>query len=73
MVWWRIGWDRDQVIGEDSHRPRLARRKKKIHVNIYRIEWDRKGEIKKIDVNLDWQRDRKRLRMIDKGLEWIKK
>ena len=28
-------------------RPRLERRQKKIHVNKQRIEWDRKGEIKK--------------------------
>ena len=39
--------DKDHVIGKDSHRPRLARWLKKIHVNRWRIESDRKWGIKK--------------------------
>ena len=36
--------------GKDNHRPRLSRRLKITHVNRQRIEWERKGEIKK-----DWR------------------
>ena len=40
-----MGRDRDQVIEQDSHRPRLARIWKKIDVGRWRLELDRKGEI----------------------------
>ena len=38
-----------------------------------RIERDRKGEIKKIDENLDWLRDRKSIDVDRSRIEWDRK
>ena len=66
----------------------MKKRWKKIKDDRCRIEWDRKVEIEKeIKIKeawwrigrdrkvsiLYWKRDRKKLRMIDEGLEWLEK